>query len=78
MRTRGKILNDIAERSSSDMTTVEDIVFRHVTDSAQKLISKLRGRGRKRAHAAVVAGGKRKGRREERAPGKIIKLDISS
>ena len=65
LRTGGKILTDIAERSPTDTTTTAgDIVSKHVTESAQKLISKLRGRGRNRAHGEAVAGGKKKRRRK--------------
>jgi len=60
LRTGGKILTDIAERSSTDTTAAGDIVSKHVTDSAQKLISKLRGRGRKRTYGEAVAGGRKK------------------
>jgi len=78
LRTGGKILADIAERSPTDTTTAGDIVSKHVTESAQKLISKLRGRGRKRAHAEAVAGGKKRRKEPKRAPRKIIKRDIFS
>ena len=47
-RTGGKILSDIAENRSPEVSA-GDIVSRHVTESTQNLISKLRGRGRKRA-----------------------------
>jgi len=77
LRTGGKILIDIAECSPTDTTTARDIVSKHVTESAQKLISKLRGRGRKHAGGDAVAGGKKK-RWKERAPRKIIKRDIFS
>jgi len=46
LRTGGNILTDIA-RSSSDQNP-RDIVSRHVIESTQNLIAKLRGRGRKR------------------------------
>jgi len=56
-----KILTDIAERSPKNTTTARDIVSKHVTESAEKLISKLRGRCRKRASGEAVAGGKKRG-----------------
>ena len=48
--TGGKILTDIAARKSSNDVSAGDIMSKRVTESAQNLISKLRGRGRKRAH----------------------------
>jgi len=58
--TGGKILTVIAARKSTDDgTCAGDIVSKHVTESAKNLISKLQGRGRKRAHGqAAWAGGK--------------------
>ena len=75
----GKILIDIAERSPTETTTVS----KHMTESAQNLISKLRARGRKRANCKAVAGGKKEKRRKEptkmkRVTRKIIKRDIFS
>jgi len=67
---------DNAERKASyDGTSAGDIVSKHVSESAQNFISKLRGRGCKRA--TETAGGK-KGRKSrnnkiKRALGKIIK-----
>jgi len=58
LHTGGKILTDIAERSPTETTTAVDIVSKHMTESAQNLINKLRGLGRKRAREA--AGGKRR------------------
>jgi len=86
LRTGGKILTDIGERSPTDTTTAEDIVSKHVTDSAQNLISKLRGRGRKRAHGEALAGGAKKNKKKKkngptkfkRAPRKIIERYIFS
>ena len=46
LRTGDDILTDIA-RSSPDQNP-RDIVSKHVTESTQNLIAKLRGRGRKR------------------------------
>ena len=58
LRTGGKILTDITERKPTDAAIAGDIVSKHVTESAQNLISKLKGRGRKRASKA--ASGKKK------------------
>ena len=52
LRTGGKILTDIATRKSTADVIAGDIVSKHVTESAQNLISKLRGRARKRARGA--------------------------
>jgi len=60
LRTGAKILTDIAERKPTDATTAGDLVFKHVTESAENLICKLRGCGRKRTHGAAVAGGNKK------------------
>jgi len=68
LRTGGKILTDIAAR---DDVSDGDIVSKHVTDSAQNLISKLRGRGRKRAYGEAVGG--KKPKKIKRAPRRIIK-----
>jgi len=76
LRTGGKILIDIAAR---DDVSAGDIVSKHVTEYAQNLINKLRGRGRKRAREAL--GGKKK---KDPKPKKIkrarnvIKRDIFS
>ena len=78
LRTGGKILTDIAERSPTDTTTAGFIVSKHVTESAQRFINNLRSRGRKRARSETVAGGKKNRSRKERAPKKIIKLYIFS
>ena len=77
LRTGGKILTDIAAR---DEVSAGDIVSKQVTESAQTLISKLKGRGRKRAEEAV--GSKKKKKKDpkpkkiKRDPRKIIKRDI--
>jgi hypothetical protein len=44
LRTGGKILTDIADTDHRR----RDIIAKHVSESAQNLIQKLRGRGRKR------------------------------
>jgi len=41
LRTRVKILTDIADRNPTDTMTAGDIVSKHVTETAQNLISKL-------------------------------------
>ena len=43
LRTDGKILTEIAARKSTDYVNAEDIMSKHVTESVQNLISKLRG-----------------------------------
>ena len=48
LRTGGKILSDIAYITSSDVKN-RHIIVKHVSDSAQNLIQKIRGKGRKRA-----------------------------
>jgi hypothetical protein len=48
LRTGGKILTDIAENRSPEVSP-KDIVSKHVTESVQNLIGNLRGGGRKRA-----------------------------
>ena len=67
--TGGQILTDIAVR---DDVNAGDIVSKHVTEFAQKLIIELRGLVRKRAHVEAVARGKM--RRKERAPKKKLLL----
>jgi hypothetical protein len=46
LRTGGQILADMAENTSPDVSA-KDIVSKHVSESAQTLIIKLGGRGRK-------------------------------
>ena len=75
LRTGGKILTDIAAR---DEVSAGDIISKQVTESAQTLISKLKGRGRKRAEEAVGSRKKKKKKdpkpkKIKRAPRKIIK-----
>ena len=48
LRTGGKILMDLADNTSGDVKPCQ-IIAKHVSDSAQNLIQKLRGNGRKRA-----------------------------
>jgi len=43
---------DVARKSTDDVSA-RDIVSKHVTESAQNLINKLRGRGRKRDREAA-------------------------
>jgi len=40
LRTGGKFLTDIAERKSRNDTSAGDIVSKHMTETAQNLISK--------------------------------------
>jgi len=72
LRTGGKILTDIAENRSPELSP-KDIVFKHVTESLQNLIGNLRGGGRKRARG-VSSDIKRKKAKRTR----VIKRDISS
>jgi hypothetical protein len=79
LRTGGKILTNIAERKPTDATTAGDIVSKHVNESAQNLISKLRGCGRKRARQAAVGGKKKVPNPQKiKRARKIIKRDIFS
>ena len=48
LRTGGKILSDVADNTSTGAKH-RHIIAKHVNDSAQNLIQKLRGKGRKRA-----------------------------
>ena len=50
LRTGGSILFDLA------YNTAKDIIAKHVSDSAQTLIQKLRGKGRKRPAAPKSRG----------------------
>jgi len=77
LRTGGKILTDIG---ACDDVRAGDIVSKHVTEFAQNLISKLRGRGLNLAHGEAVGGKKKKKKKNgpkrkkiKRAPRKIIK-----
>jgi len=80
LRSNGKILTDIAQRKSTDVNAASagDIFSKHVTESAQNLISELRVRGRERAHyhhsqAAAVGGKKARNiTKTKPAPRKII------
>jgi len=76
--TAGKILTYIAKRQSSNFVSAGDIVSKHVTESAENLISKLRGSGLKRVHglAASPEGKVAKCRKSKRALIKIIKREI--
>ena len=77
LRTCGKILTYIAESSPTDTTIARELLSKHVTESGQKLISNLRGRGCKSAHVEAVAGVKKRRRKQEpkHAQRKIIKRD---
>ena len=57
LRTGGKILTDIAENKSSELSP-KDIVSKHVTDSVKNLIGNLHCGGRSRA--TCVSSVKRK------------------
>ena len=47
LRTGGKILTDIAENKSPELSP-KDIGSKHVTESVQNLIGNMRGGGRRR------------------------------
>jgi len=70
--TGGKILSDITEKRSPE-ASAGDIVTRHVTESIQNLISKLRERGRKRARGPAS-----KNKRKTNKRAKITKRVIFS
>jgi hypothetical protein len=72
LRTGGKILTDIAENKSPELS-LKEIVSKHVTESVQNLIGNLRGGGRKRARAVSSVTKKRKKAKRAR----VIKRDIS-
>ena len=72
LRTGGKILSDIAENKSPEVSA-GDIISRHVTESTQNLISKLCGRGRKRAKKNPF-----KNKRKRNKKAKVTKRDIFS
>jgi hypothetical protein len=79
LRTSGKILSDIAEINSPEVSA-GDIVSKLVTESAQNLMSKLRGRGRKR-HAAATSSTKKRKKKKKPAVAKrarVIKRGIFS
>jgi len=71
--TVSKTLTNIAEHKSPQMIG-DYIVYKHVNESAQNLISKLRGRGRKRVRVMVCRGAKSRNKKTKRAR-KIIKKE---
>ena len=71
LRTDGRILTDIVDNKSADVKS-DDIVAKGVGESAQNLIQKLRGRGRKRA--APISLGKPPKKKKVR----LTKRDIFS
>lgn len=72
LRTGGKILTDIADKQPN--VKVRDIVSKHVSDTTQGLITKLRGGGLKRKRAASV----KKTKKKTSKMAKVIKRDIFS
>jgi len=72
LRTGGDILRDIA-RSTNDENP-RDIISRRLNETAQNLIGKLRGRGRKRKTGGGVAKRRQKGGKKPR----LTKRDIFS
>ena len=77
LRIGDKILTDIATRMYTADVSTGDIVSKHVSESAQNFISKLRGRACKRAWEAVGVMKKKvhKSKKIKHAR-KIIKRDI--
>ena len=55
LRTGGRILSDLADNTAGDVKP-RHIIAKHVVDSAQTLIEKLRGKGRKRPAALRSRG----------------------
>ncbi len=55
LRTGGRILSDLADNTAGDVKP-RHIIAKHVSDSAQTLIQKLRGKGRKRPAAPRSRG----------------------
>jgi len=72
LRTGGDILTDIA-RSTGDENP-RDTISRRLNETAQNLIGKLRGRGRKRKAGGRVAKPRQKGGKKPR----LTKRDIFS
>jgi hypothetical protein len=70
LRTGGKILTDIAENPQAG---TRDIISKHVSNSTQNIINKLRGGGRKRKRASSAPKRKKNIKRA-----KTIKRDIFS
>ena len=68
MRTGGKILTDIAENKSPELSP-KDIVSKHVTESVQNLMGNLRGGGPKQTSGVSRKKAKR---------ARVIKMDIFS
>ena len=59
LRTGGRILSDLADNTAGDVMP-RHIIAKHVSDSAQTLIQKLRGKGRKLPAAPKSRGLPRK------------------
>ena len=55
LRTGGPILSDLAYKTPGDVKP-RHFIAKHVSDSAQTLIQKLRGKGRKRPAAPKTRG----------------------
>ena len=73
--TGGKILSDLADNTTIDVKP-RHIIAKHVSDSAQNLIQKLGGKGRKRA-ATLKARGIPPKKKKKKAV-KTTKRDIFS
>jgi len=65
LRTGGMILTDIAE---NPQTETKDIISRHVSDSTQKIINKLRGSGARKGKTALSATRNAKRKRKLNGP----------
>jgi hypothetical protein len=72
LRTGGKILTDIAENKSPEVSP-KDIMSKHVTESVENLICNLRAGGHKRARGVASVTKIRKKAKWAR----VIKRDIS-
>jgi hypothetical protein len=65
LRTGGKILTDIGDNKSPDVNA-RDNISKHVGETTQNLIGKLRGRGRKRKRAPASASQTKKTKKKKR------------
>lgn len=77
MRTGGKILSEIAENRSPDVKA-RDIISKHVSESKQNLIGKLRGHGARKRKQSSPKRKKGAPAKKKRKTNKRIKMDIFS
>ena len=75
LRTSGMILSNLADNKAGDVKP-RHIIAKHVGDSSQTLIQKLRGKGRKRTAAPTTRGLPPKKKKEKTKAAKITKRDI--